>query len=161
MLTTAEKVEIILLAKQFSIQKTAELFKIDHNKEISYSTVFRLLRCYQLGDMETKLHNRGRKGLTMEKINAVLAYVHLKPVSSCREIATNLGISHTSVLNILKRSKYRPYRLREVHYMLPSDRRERYVFANTIFNSNIPINRTVIHSYVSRFNSVFLSDFLR
>lgn len=62
----------------------------------------------------------------------VLALIEANPTLSLREIATEVGISHVTVYNILKKYKYYPYKFHCHQELLPQDFENRASFCEII-----------------------------
>lgn len=78
-----------------------------------------------------------------DEIN-VLASVINTPNTSCREMEEQLGISRTRCLQILKKHKYRPYKVRKIHNLHLGDAQRRLNFCRWYIgkcqeNENFPM----------------------
>jgi len=61
---------------------------------------------------------------------AVLASVEANHSNSCRNIETNVGVSKSQTQRILKKYKYKPYKVNIVQQLHPGDAQRRIVFCN-------------------------------
>ena len=62
-----------------------------------------------------------------EEIN-VLASVNITPATSCRKVETEVGVIKSRVQTILKKHKYKPYKIKVVQNLHPGDAERRLLF---------------------------------
>lgn len=121
-LTIEEKIEIIALTRNFSYQRTAQVFNESHSdrQPINKQTVARVVKYLRL---RGTLH---RKKRTIPEQNSqdikdrVFEAFNNNPHASTRRIGIQLGISHCTVWRLLKKMKFRPYKMSK-HQKLHAD----------------------------------------
>lgn len=118
-----------------SLKQIAESFsnKFPNRPVPSQSTISRLLKKFnETGSVQNLKKSRRNKPATGEELEtAVLARVSLSPMdSSIRKISRECGISHTSVLKILKKNRLHPYKMKILHSLHEGDAIRRQDMAN-------------------------------
>lgn len=116
--------------------EVARLFNQEHPDlpQISQTTVSRIERQYrENGHVRTLPRNRQPKIDEETKVNVLLTYED-NPVTPARQVARDLGVSHTSVLKILKEEKKHPYKLQYVQELLEDDFDRRIQFCETMMD---------------------------
>ena len=64
---------------------------------------------------------RKRTARTDDVVEQVVRAIRETPITSQRRLSASLGLSKTTIQRILKENKFRPYRLRILHALLPGD----------------------------------------
>ena len=124
-LSQQEKVEMVLIygesrrdVKQ-AILVYAERFP--NRRTPSRASFYRVIKQFsEEGSVQPKKRRRRRTATDEDREVAVLAAVNYDPHVSSRELATNAGMSKSSVLRILKRHKFHPYHV-SLHQQLHGD----------------------------------------
>jgi transposase len=135
-----ERVELIFLyARCTNYQETANAFAnaFPNSPKPSSSTVMRLIKKFRNTGSVNNAPKSGRPNLATgdDKTTDVLARVHAEPIgNSTRRISDEAGISKTSVLRILKKNKFHPYKMQILHALHPGDEARRFDFCNWIEN---------------------------
>lgn len=125
LLSQQEKVEMILIyvesrrdAEQ-AILVYAERFP--DRRTPSRASFYRVIKQFsEEGSVQPKKRRCRRTATDEDREVAVLAAVNYDPHVSSRELATNAGMSQSSVLRILKRHKFHPYHV-SLHQQLHGD----------------------------------------
>lgn len=91
----------------------------------------------------------------IDEIN-VLACVEATPSTSCRTIEAEVGVIKSRAQTILKKFKFRPYKVKVVQHLHPGDPERRLIFCNWYLQqirANINFARSVIWSDEAYFSS--------
>lgn len=132
-LTIEEKIEIIGLTRNFSYRRTAQVFNDSHpNRPITKQTVARVVNYLRL---RGSLH---RKKRTIPEQNSedikerVFEAFNNNPHASTRRIGIQLGISHVTVWRLLKKMKFRPYKMSKHQKLHEDDPPKRATFCRNL-----------------------------
>lgn len=148
-LTIEEKIEIITLTRNFSYQRTAQVFNRSHRNRqpINKQTVARVVRYLSLrGTLHRKRrtipeqNSRDIKGRVLEAFNN-------NPHASTRRIGIRLGISHVTVWRLLKGMKFRPYKMSKHQKLHADDPPKRARFCRNLlahFESDSAFNSQIL-----------------
>ena len=79
------------------------------------------------------INKRRRHNDENNEIN-VLAYFEANPSNSIRRAAVECGVSTGTVHKILKKKKYKPYKLNKVQHLQPGDYDRRLEFCHLLLN---------------------------
>lgn len=79
------------------------------------------------------IYNRANRE---ERENVVLQCVRENPNISSRQIEVNVAVKRNTALRILKKHKFRPYRIRINHHLYPADFNRRLEFCNWLIQKN-------------------------
>lgn len=151
-LTIAEKVEIINLARRFSYQQAANEFnRLHQNRPPIYKqTVERIFKCVRMrGSLQRKKrsvtiqHAEEQENLKENVIQLFTGHPHL----STRRAAFRLGVSHVSVWKILKKLKFKPYKMAKHQKLHPDDPPKRKEFCEELlrlFEANPNFGNTIL-----------------
>ena len=133
---TEEKIQIIKWSYNGkSTRKICELFRRNYeNRPVpNQSTISRIIRNFEQSGCVNYQHcNRGKRQLKEHNVTDILARIALEPTSSARQIASESGISKTTILKVLKRNKFKSYKAQEHQQLLPTDANARNVFCESI-----------------------------
>lgn len=136
-LTIAKKVEIITLTRSFSYRRTAEVFNESHLNRlqpINKQTVARIVRHFRL---RGSLHRKKRtipeqNGLDLQ--DRVLEAFNRNQHASTRRVGIQLGVPHVTVWRLLKKMKFRPYKMSKHQKLYPDDPPKRAAFCRWLLN---------------------------
>lgn len=85
----------------------------------------------------TKPRNKKyEKPLTEEDNINVIGYVTAKPCSSTREIENSIGVSRTRALGVLKKHKFKPYKIIKTNFLYENDAQRRLEFCQWYITRN-------------------------
>lgn len=137
-LTIEEKLEILQLSRKFSYQKTAEEFNRLHPNRpqpIFKQTVGRIFRMLNTNG---GFHRKKRSVSVQHTIehedlkDQVVQLFRENPHMSTRNAGIRMGVPHTSIWNILKELKFRPYKMAVHQKLKPSDAPNRKEFCEEL-----------------------------
>ena len=116
MLTTAERVEIILLCGRegYTHSDVAREFNCNHpeREEVARSTVNRLLQKFKATGSVADAPRSGRPSTSTAEIEeTVLAKMCASPKKSLRRTSMEVNVPKTNVYRILKKHKFHPYKM--------------------------------------------------
>lgn len=160
MLSSKEKIELVLLHAQGLSQREAAVeFHRRHldKPQPAFQTVGRLYKKLQ----ETgSVHDRQRTGRPRSSTGArnaelVLARVAGSPERSSRKIAQELNLSHQSVLRVLQRNRFHPYKIQIVQKLELGDDDRRIEFCNwfeTKIQENPALPQSILFSDEATFH---------
>lgn len=130
-LTIVEKVEILTLTRSFSYRRTAEVFNESHPNRlqpINKQTVARIVRHLRLrGSLHRKKRTIPEENM-LDLKNRVFAAFNRNPHASCRRVGIQLGVPHVTVWRLLKKMKFRPYKMSKHQKLHPDDPPKRASF---------------------------------
>lgn len=123
-----------------------------------HSKIFRRLEdnLINFGAFDKKRSTSYVKENAEDREISVLASVAANPATSSREIQTDLGVSRTTSLRILKKHKFKCYRARKTQLLLPGDSQRRTDFCTLYLdtlNTNADFSRNIIWTDESRISS--------
>lgn len=133
-LSTQEKVELVLICGQnyYSCREAAEIFNLRHpGRNVQFSTVAKLLRKFkQTGSVDNKYKIPHVRPVTSneDNLNNVLLTVTETPRVSIKEISELVEVPQTSVREILKKNRFRPYKPKIVQVLQDRDYDMRFDF---------------------------------
>lgn len=124
-LSVEEKVEMVLIygESRRNVQQSILLYaeRFPDRRTPSQISFYRVIKQFsEEENVQPKKRSRKRIVTGENKEIAVLAAVNYDPHISSRQLATNAGISKSSVLRILKRHKFHPYHV-SLHQELHGD----------------------------------------
>lgn len=116
-LSEKDRIEILMMVgygdRRRSTNEVCELFNHIHpdRTPLSQSTVCKILRKYEEHGHVKNLPKSGRPKVDENVQLDVLLAVEDNPHSASRQVALDMGISHTSVQTIWHKEKYHPYKV--------------------------------------------------
>lgn len=149
-LTIEEKIEIVTLARYHSYRQTAELFNNSNRHRpipINKQTVARVMGYLRnRGSLERKKRTIPEHRAVRLK-NMVLDAIEENPHISTRNAGRRLGLSHTTVWNILKSMKFFPYKMSKHQKLHADDPPKRKQFCQSLiaqFQDDPAFSRTIL-----------------
>lgn len=133
-LTIEEKIEIIGLTRNFSYERTAQLFNQSHlnRQPINKQTVARVVRYLRLrGSLHRKKRTIPEQHFQRIKDRVFVAFNN-NPHASTRRIGIQLGISHVTVWRLLKKMKFRAYKMSKHQKLHADDPPKRTTFCRNL-----------------------------
>lgn len=138
-LSETQRIDVLILIGVGDKTRThSEVCRIFNDKypdrHISQSTVSRVEQKFrQLGTVKD-LPKYGRSKLNDEKKLDVLLHVEENPHKPTREVAGDCDVSKSSVLRVLKKEKYHPYKIQMVQELNDDDPDRRLQFCEIVTN---------------------------
>jgi len=129
-LSVGEKCEIVSIFgdNYKTYRETANIFNGRHNKNITHTTVIRIIKNFKnTGSVIYKKKTTKRKA-TEDKQLEVLQTVVEEPKKTTRKMEQELEISKSTVIRILKKNKYHPYKPCFIHTLEERDFDRRFMF---------------------------------
>lgn len=158
-LSIQERVEIVKLYRVHSCRQTAAIFNARHPERalpLSISTVSNTVNKFN----ETgSVHDRKRSGRPKTALNedmatAVLAATEFNPHSTLRSLSAESGLSTWSVHNILKKYRFRPYKMQILHKLKEEDYPHRMNFCQRFLD--MAQQDPAFQCFVDRWKLVFV-----
>lgn len=140
LLTETERITLLMMRgygdRQRSFQEVADLFNetFPIRPAINKSTVLRTVnRFHENGNVKDRAGRGRRRSATADgkSLDILQTFVE-NPHTSIRKSAMEHDVSHTSVLQILKRGKFHPFKIHLVHELLEDDFDRRVEFCDTV-----------------------------
>lgn len=124
-LNETQRIEILILSgcgdKKRTQTEVCNLFNAKYpDRPISQSTVSKIVRKFRENGHVKHIPNAGRPKIEDNVKLDILLNVHDNPHNSSTQIGEYAGVSQRSVLRILKKEKYHPYKI-ELHQELNED----------------------------------------
>jgi transposase len=138
-LTKDEKVEIILLCgKISSFREVAKMFNEKYlGKKVTHASVSRLLKKFKdTGSVLDVRKQKTRKATNEEMSQLVINRMLCTPKASSRNVARSFQISQRSVLRILKREKFHPFKLQYKQKLTGDDPDRRLEFCEWLLSKH-------------------------
>ena len=106
-------------------------------KKPGKSVVFRTVKRFrETGSVHNRKKTERPRSATNDNIlTNVLATIGLNPHATSREIANSNGVSQTSVLRILKRENFHPYKIKFLPCLQEADFERRMLFCEQMINN--------------------------
>lgn len=177
LLSTQQKIDILRIVgygdRSRTYQETCELFnELYPDHQINRSTVSKICTKFlETGDVANKRKTGRPKSVVTEDMTLnVLLSIQENPITSTRQLGSNLGLSHTSVHKALKAEKFHPYKVQLIHELNEDDFDRRIQFCEEMMQRCIqdPLFKTKIvfsdeasfslNGHVNRQNSRYWSD---
>lgn len=158
-LNDGERFELVsLYLGGISSTKACDLFhqKYPHKSRPHPSTCRRLLRRLQEAGSLRRRSGPGRPVAVAsdEIVERVLSIVRGKPQSSIRKLSVALGISKSTVLRILHKNGFHPYKFRKVQHLQLSDKSRRVDWCNWLLEE-LKTNPTLLEDIIFTDESIF------
>ncbi|GBM81556.1 hypothetical protein AVEN_190269-1 [Araneus ventricosus] len=118
-LTEEERIGIILLAERGSTRHVARTFHATHRTQTTYDTVAKLIKKFKRAGSDADASRFGRPKMATDegRSTQVLEAMAMSPIKRIRRLSSQMGISQSSVMRILRASgthtsnKWHPYKL--------------------------------------------------
>lgn len=133
-LTERERIEVLMMVgfgdRLRSHAEASDLFNQEHpdRPPISRSTVSRIVSKFTETGSVKDLPRQGRPKIPDDKKLNVLLEVEDNPHTSTRQIALNHDIDHSSVVKLLSKEKFHPYKPQLIHELNEDDPDRRLQF---------------------------------
>lgn len=107
-------------------------FQTQFEKTIAYETVRNIINNFEMhGCLYPKKH-RNEATQNEERDVLICAAVEREPQLSSRTLADQLHIAHSTVRKVLRKNKYRSYKLKKSNEIFPNDKYERFDFCEAL-----------------------------
>lgn len=134
-LNIEEKIEIFTLSRKYSYSNTAMVFNRlhpDRPNPINKQTVARLMQYFRLRGSFLRKKRTIPEENSLDLRNRIFDSFDRNPHASTRRIAIQLGVSHVTVWRMLKKMKFRPYKMSKHQKLHPDDPPKRKIFCQRL-----------------------------
>lgn len=116
-----------------SIRDIVRLFHNEFQQTICFETVRHIINNFEkYGCLNPRKHKKEKVLENEQRDVLICAAVETQPQMSSQNIAEQLDVSATTVRSVLKKCKYRSYKLQKSNEMFPDDKYERVEFCERI-----------------------------